>query len=294
MVERKQDNLRRKGVLEKLQNIAVAAARHDTSQQTLLEEITAQGRTFEPRTSEDRSAFVQLVTDALRPGLYVEIGNGVNPYTRTTVRSFSEMSPYIGVDVKQHNTPTVPYTEYIVGDGTALNFSSNSSQEVFMGNILLSPGTDVQTQLHLLTEAERVLDPQTGVLVIAENEVFYDHPKRFGILGLLLEEAGFADRIYVDPSDPLFDKLHDLYGWQGFNSDLHSSRFVDPNCQYIIAKPEKHMRKRKKTIGEILFKRDPETVQDEEPIVGTGNTISNQEALDQRGSLLRRFKNKSK
>jgi hypothetical protein len=105
------------------------------------------------------------------------------------------------------------------GDGNKLPLPDGSVQEIFMGNVVLSPGMTPEGMLKLFREAKRVLDPKTGTLVIGEDDVLadIDNPQSFGRkalgeLGISLEKAGFGKRTLIGEDDEAADAVRHAVG----------------------------------------------------------------------------------
>jgi hypothetical protein len=205
-------------------------------------------RRKEAITDEDRESLVKSVTGESREGTYVEVGFGVRPYVLTTDREFTESSRYVGVEggeseySRQRNGDAMqqqalystneslassvhersPYAQIMFGDGNKLPLPDGSAQEIFMGNVVLSPGMTPEGMLRMFKEAKRVLNPQTGTLVICESDALADihNPQSFGReaqakLGIALEHAGFKKRTLIGEDDEACEAIVDTYGRGG-------------------------------------------------------------------------------
>jgi hypothetical protein len=209
----------------------------------------------------ERASLVEAVTGPLRAGTYLEIGFGYDPYYThvRTPRVFSEQSPYLGVDgrgsdgylngggpmainAQRHARDLIqqglpPHVSLIIGDGRSLDLPDRSVQEIFMGDVIVSAGMRVEAMYTLFREARRVLDPETGTLVIREGDVIDPgidsadpsqmYRERFAELGLALDLAGFKQRILLDEMN-------------GEDAEAIATQFGEDllGKQYIIAQPK--------------------------------------------------------
>ncbi len=215
-------------------------------------DMDASGKIVRTPSLVDKEGLVTSVTGSLRPGYYVEIG--VGPENRRIPRKFTTISPYVAYDgtftssdiggrgsaairddahariltdqfrVANDQNPNLTVR---LGDGRSLPLSDGSVQEVFMGNVLLSPSTNIQTMVQLLSEAKRVLDPQTGVFVIGEHEIMHDLTEQLVLLDMLLARVGFERNLV---SADKIDSISDALGWPANPVDRIGTQFV-------IAKP---------------------------------------------------------
>lgn len=193
-------------------------------------------------SADTRAAMLkQVVNPELRDGLYVEIGFGVDPYAVKSSRVFMEASRYVGMDggVSDYYSSdnfgwgaiNGPYTEGVWRAATQkLSQSDNAPhsllvradaqhmplsdaldtqwpvREIYLGDVLITPGVHHQSQQRIFKECARVIDPD-GYLVIRESEMntmnYYSNGRGLALLAAL-NEAGFNRRIWIndDPSIP--------------------------------------------------------------------------------------------
>jgi hypothetical protein len=193
-------------------------------------------------SADSRATMVeQVVSPELQGGLYVEIGFGAAPYAVKTSRVFTEASRYVGMDggvsdyyVSENfgwGAANGPYSErtwrramqkfsqsdnashslLVRGDAQHMPLPDASDaqwpvREIYLGDVLITPGVHHQSQLRIFKECARVIDPD-GYLIIRESDMhlmnFHSNRRQLELLAALTE-AGFNRRIWIndDPSVP--------------------------------------------------------------------------------------------
>src|SRR5215831_644008 len=145
-------------------------------------------------TPELRAAMIeQVINPELQDGVYVEVGFGADPYMVKTPRVFTETSCYIGMDggasdyySSEHfgwGEANRPYTESVWSRATQSSTKSDNAphslliradaqrmplpeaadagrpvREIYLGDVLITPGVHHQSQLRIFQECARVID----------------------------------------------------------------------------------------------------------------------------------------
>lgn len=219
-------------------------------------DINSSGEMVSVQPSVSENELFALVSGDLRRGIYAEVG--VGRFRRKINRIFTAESPYIGFDSHfdasaiggggsggwgirddshaeeltrelQSANDQNPHMRIRIGDGRSLPLAAGSVQEVFMGDVLVSPDFSIQTVTQLLAEAKRVLDPSTGVLVIGEEDYWSDSfRERFILLDILLARVGFERTSITSSANA--NRIIDILGWPREDDEKMKAEF-------ILAKP---------------------------------------------------------
>jgi hypothetical protein len=227
-------------------------------------------------SSLERASLIGAVTGPLRVGTYLEIGFGLDPYYPRSSREFSHNSPYIGVDGRgsdgylrhggkmasdaEHYAQKLikeglpPHVSLVIGDGKRLDLPDRSVQEIFMGDVFISAGMRIEAAYALFREARRVLDSETGTLVIREGDVIDPgidsressqmYRRRFGELGFALDLAGFKKRILLDEMNDATVAVVSQFGERRISG-----------MQFIIAQPKDIPLAGRRTRPRIIWSR---------------------------------------
>ncbi len=239
----------------------------------VFETVTLDRRRPHERLSEDaRQTLLDQATGPLRPGAYVEIGFGSSPYPENGAdgvmgrllgaRTFSEESPYVGFEAREHlvgrNIAEIrhelkqyqPYAELLVGEGQHLPLSDRTAAEVFMGDVLIEYHKDPEAKKELLEEVRRVLEPG-GLLIIGSSTIGNladgkvtdpenTHKHTFAEVGLILDELGFRERMLVDDTMPEGEEVNQTLGWNGMNFMI--ARIPSEQSEPADVNPRPHRR----------------------------------------------------
>ena len=190
-------------------------------------------------SADSRAVMIeQVVSPELQNGLYVEVGFGADPYPVKTSRVFTESSRYVGMDggVSEYYVPdhygwgaengpyragvwkaaskkfgpsdNAPHALLVRADAQHMPLPDAAKvalpvREIYLSDVLITPGVHHHSQLRIFKECARVIDPN-GYLIIRESDMnLYTRGRQLALVAALAQ-AGFNRRVWVndDPDIP--------------------------------------------------------------------------------------------